>query len=43
VDHAGGGRRLVEEHEAGGIELALVLKPSLTRCSYVFLILLICR
>ena len=42
ADHAGGGCRLAEEHETIRIEVVLALKPSFTRRSYVFSILLSC-
>jgi hypothetical protein len=42
TDHAGAGRRLVQEHQPLGIEVRLSLKPSLARSSYVFSLLLSC-
>lgn len=42
ADHAGVGRRLVQEHETVRIELGLRLEPSLTRRSYVLALLLSC-
>ena len=41
-NHAGVGRRLVQEHETIRIKRGLRLKPSFTRGSYVFSLLLSC-
>ena len=42
ADHAGGRCRLVQEHEALGIQFGLARKPSFTRRSYVVSLLLSC-